>query len=107
VFLDGPGAGGPGGGGGGEASRRQWALGLLAALIGGSAGLIPLSLLNQRAAARRRGGNPMPGFSLKVHIALVVFALSAGPGAVLLALGTASHAPAVAWLGVAVDRRPA
>jgi ABC-2 type transport system permease protein len=85
----------------GRASLWPWAIGLLVALIGGSVGLIPLASLIS-VQPRDEAGNPTPGFSLKVHIALVVFALSAAPAAVLLALGAASHIPALSWLGVAV-----
>jgi len=85
----------------GQHALWPWALGLLIALVGGAAGLAPLASLVS-VQPLDEGGNPTPVWSLKVHIALIVVALTAAPAAAVLALGSISHHSVVSWLGVAV-----
>ena len=85
----------------GQHALWPWALGMLAALLGGSAGLAPLASLIS-VQPLDDGGNPTPAWSLKVHIALVAVALTAAPAAAVLTLGTIGHDTALSWAGVAV-----
>lgn len=85
----------------GQHALWPWALGLLLALIGGAAGLLPLASLVS-VQPLDDGGNPTPAWSLKVHIALVVVSLTAAPATALLILGTLGRHATVSWLGVAV-----
>jgi ABC-2 type transport system permease protein len=85
----------------GQHALWPWALGLLIALLGGAAGLAPAGSLVS-VLPLDEGGNPTPAWSLKVHLALIVVALTAAPAAVVLTLGSVGHDSAVSWLGVAV-----
>ena len=85
----------------GQHALWPWAVGLLLALIGGAAGLLPLASLVS-VQPLDDGGNPTPMWSLKVHIALIVVSLTAAPATALLVLGTLDRHAAVSWLGVAV-----
>ncbi|HEU5416048.1 MAG TPA: hypothetical protein VFV41_00050 [Streptosporangiaceae bacterium] len=84
----------------GQSRYWPWALALIAALLGGGAGLAAW------ASARfvqplDEAGNPTPAFSLQVHIALVVVAATALPPlAVLLAGGGWAAVPVGAATGL-------
>lgn len=85
----------------GQGALWPWALGLLVALLGGAAGLLPLASLVS-VQPLDDGGNPTPAWSLKVHVALIAVALTAAPTIGLLILGGLDHSGVVSWLGVAV-----
>ena len=63
-----------------------WALALLAALLGGGAGIAAFGSLIF-VQPLDDAGNPTPAWSLKVHVALLVVALAALPPLVLLLTG--------------------
>ena len=60
----------------GEHAAWPWVLAVLPAVLGGAAGLAPFSSLISVQPLDETGG-PTPAYSLKVHIALVVVALTA------------------------------
>ncbi len=60
----------------GEQAAWPWVLAVLPAILGGAAGLAPFSWLVSVQPLDETGG-PTPAYSLKVHIALVVVALTA------------------------------
>ena len=60
----------------GEHAAWPWVLAVLPAVLGGAAGLAPFSSLVSVQPLDETGG-PTPAYSLKVHIALVVVALTA------------------------------
>jgi ABC-2 type transport system permease protein len=62
------------------------ALGLLAAVLGGGAGLLAIGSLVS-VQPLDAAGNPTPAWSLKVHVALVAVALTALPAALVLVAG--------------------
>ena len=71
-----------------------WVLALLPALLGGAAGLIPLtSLISVQPLDET--GNPTPAWSLQVHVMLVVVALTAAAPVLVLVMASAGH---VTWL---------
>jgi ABC-2 type transport system permease protein len=63
-----------------------WALALLAALLGGGAGVAAYGSLIF-VQPLDEAGNPTPAWSLKVHVALIAVALTALPPLVLLLAG--------------------
>jgi ABC-2 type transport system permease protein len=70
----------------GEPNDWFWAFALLAAVLGGGAGLVPfVSVISVQPLDA--AGNPTPAWSLKVHIALVVVALTALPTTLALLAG--------------------
>jgi ABC-2 type transport system permease protein len=75
----------------GEHAAWPWALAVLPAVLGGAAGLAPFSSLISVQPLDETGG-PTPAYSLKVHIALVVVALTAHVW----------HEPWLSWAGVPV-----
>ncbi|HEX4092722.1 MAG TPA: hypothetical protein VHZ33_28725 [Trebonia sp.] len=78
-----------------------WVLAVLPAVLGGAAGLAPFSSLISVQPLDETGG-PTPAFSLKVHIALVVVALTAlAPIAVLVA-GRVWHETWLLWAAVPI-----
>jgi ABC-2 type transport system permease protein len=87
------------------ASGARWAwpavLALLPALIGGAAGLAAYgSLVSVQPADA--AGNPTPAWSLKVHIALPVVALTAAPPGLALAAGAGLGDGAITWAAVPI-----
>ncbi|QDP95137.1 hypothetical protein FOE78_03700 [Microlunatus elymi] len=70
----------------GQPANWPWALGLLAAVLGGGVGLAPLSSVISPQPLDAAGG-PTPAFSLKVHVALIVAALTAAPTLLVLLAG--------------------
>jgi ABC-2 type transport system permease protein len=83
----------------GEHAAWPWVLGILPAVLGGAAGLAPLVSLISVQPLDETGG-PTPVWSLKVHIALVVVALTAVvPGLFLLA-AQLGHVPWLSWAAV-------
>jgi ABC-2 type transport system permease protein len=83
----------------GQGSAWPWALAILAAVLGGSAGLAPLASLVS-VQPLDETGNPTPAWSLKVHVALLAVALTALPPVVLLVAGEAGHLPWLTWAAV-------
>ena len=85
----------------GEHAAWPWVLAVLPAVLGGAAGLAPISSLVSVQPLDETGG-PTPAYSLKVHIALVAVALTAVvPIGVLLA-ARAWHEPWLSWVAVPV-----
>ena len=83
----------------GEGAAWPWVLAVLPAVLGGAAGLAPISSLVSVQPLDETGG-PTPAYSLKVHIALVAVALTAVvPIGVLLA-ARAWHEPWLSWVAV-------
>jgi ABC-2 type transport system permease protein len=70
----------------GRPQAWPWALGLLAAVLGGGAGLAAIGSLVS-VQPLDPAGNPTPAWSLKVHVALFAVALTALPAALVLAAG--------------------
>ena len=83
----------------GEHAAWPWVLGILAAVLGGAAGLAPfMSLVSVKPLDET--GNPTPAWSLKVHIALVVVSLTAVVPVVILLAARLGHAPLLSWAAV-------
>jgi ABC-2 type transport system permease protein len=83
----------------GEHAAWPWVLAVLPAVLGGAAGLAPISSLVSVQPLDETGG-PTPAYSLKVHIALVAVALTAVvPIGVLLA-ARHWHEPWLSWVAV-------
>jgi ABC-2 type transport system permease protein len=75
------------------------ALAVLLAVLGGAAGLAPLgSLVGIQPLDET--GSPGPGWSLKVHIALVAVALTAVAPVLILVAAGAGHLGGLAWAAV-------
>jgi ABC-2 type transport system permease protein len=70
----------------GQSQYWPWAISLLAALLGGGAGVLAYGSLVFVQPLDESGG-PTPAWSLKVHAALVAVALTAAPPLVLLLVG--------------------
>ena len=83
----------------GEHAAWPWVLGILPAVLGGAAGLAPvMSLVSVQPLDET--GNPTPAWSLKVHIALVVVALTAVGPALFLVAAQLGHVPWLSWVAV-------
>jgi len=78
-----------------------WALTLLVALLGGAAGLVPLASL-VAVQPLDESGNPTPGWSVKVHIALYAVAATALPAAGLLIVAAVTGETWLSWAAVVV-----
>jgi ABC-2 type transport system permease protein len=76
-------------------------LAVLPAVLGGAAGLAPFSSLISVQPLDETGG-PTPAYSLKVHIALVVVALTALAPIALLVAGRVWHETWLTWGAVPV-----
>ena len=97
----------------GQPHAWPWALGLLAAILGGGAGLAAIGSL-VCVQPLDAAGNPTPAWSLKIHVALAVVPLTALPSALVLVAGggwlavqagVLAGAVLAAWLGrLAVSR---
>jgi ABC-2 type transport system permease protein len=85
----------------GEHAAWPWALAVLPAVLGGAAGLAPFSSLISVQPLDETGG-PTPAYSLKVHIALVVVALTALVPVAVLVAAHVWHEPWLSWAGVPV-----
>lgn len=70
----------------GEPQAWPWALGLLAAVLGGGVGLLAIGSLVS-VQPLDAAGNPTPAWSLKVHVAVVAVSLTALPAALVLVAG--------------------
>jgi ABC-2 type transport system permease protein len=83
----------------GEHAAWPWVLAVLPAVLGGAAGLAPISSLVSVQPLDETGG-PTPAYSLKVHVALVAVALTAVvPVGILLAAGL-WHESWLSWVAV-------
>jgi ABC-2 type transport system permease protein len=78
-----------------------WVLAVLPAVLGGAAGLAPFSSLISVQPLDETGG-PTPAYSLKVHIALVVVALTGLVPVVILVAGRLGHQPWLTWAAVPI-----
>jgi ABC-2 type transport system permease protein len=78
-----------------------WVLAILPAILGGAAGLAPLSSLISVQPLDETGG-PTPAYSLKVHIALVVVCFTALVPIATLAAGHFGHQPWLTWAAVPI-----
>ena len=85
----------------GERAAWPWVLAVLPAVLGGAAGLAPFSSLVSVQPLDETGG-PTPAYSLKVHIALVVVALTALVPVAVLVAAHAWHEPWLSWAAVLV-----
>lgn len=85
----------------GEPALWPWAVALLVALLGGAAGLIPLASLIS-VQPLDEAGNPTPGWSVKVHIALYVTTATALPAAGVLIAAAITGSTVMAWIAVPV-----
>jgi len=85
----------------GETGAWPWVLAVLPAILGGSAGLAPLSSLISVQPLDETGG-PTPAYSLKVHIALVVVSLTALLPVAVLVSGWLGHQAWLTWAAVPV-----
>jgi ABC-2 type transport system permease protein len=74
-------------------------LAVLPALLGGAAGLAPLSSLIS-VQPLGETGNPTPAWSLKVHVMLVVVALTATVPVLVLVTASAEHVTWLSWAAV-------
>jgi len=83
----------------GEHAAWPWVLAVLPAVLGGSAGLAPISSLVSVQPLDETGG-PTPAYSLKVHIALVVVALTALVPILFLLAARLWHEPWLTWVAV-------
>ena len=78
-----------------------WALALVIALLGGAAGLVPMASL-VAIQPLDEAGNPTPGWSIKVHVALFAVLGTAAPAAVVLVAGAETGADGLSWAAVAL-----
>jgi ABC-2 type transport system permease protein len=83
----------------GEHAAWPWVLAVLPAILGGAAGLAPFSSLVSVQPLDETGG-PTPAYSLKVHIALVVVALTALVPILFLVAAGLWHEPWLSWVAV-------
>lgn len=92
---------------GGAGWTWPWVLSILAAVLGGGAGLIALVsvyLLVPVGEPHRRSGNPLEAGDIfgQVILMMLLVSLTAAPAAAVAYLGDRSGLPAVSWLAVAV-----
>ncbi|WFE39324.1 hypothetical protein [Micromonospora sp. WMMD998] len=92
---------------GGTAGTWPWALALLAATLGGGAGLLVLIAVYALVPVmepKRRSGNPLEAGPIfgQVIVALLLTCLTAAPAAAVAWIGTHFDRPAVTWAAVAV-----
>ncbi|WP_243063993.1 hypothetical protein [Humibacter sp. RRB41] len=85
----------------GQTWAWPWALGPLAAVIGGAAGLVPLVSLIAVLPLDENGG-PAPAWPAKVWATLILTALSAAPAIALLVVGALEQSLVLQWLAVPV-----
>ena len=85
----------------GQAWAMPWAYGLLAAILGGAAGVCPLSsvIAPQPLDAN---GSPGPTWVLKTYASIVLIALSAAPTLAVLIVGRSLGSAVITWLAVLV-----
>ena len=83
----------------GDNAAWPWVLAVLPALLGGAAGLAPLSSLIS-VQPLDETGNPTPAWSLKVHVMLVVVALTATVPVLVLVTASAGHVEWLSWAAV-------
>lgn len=92
---------------GGTAQTWPWALALLAATLGGGAGLIVLSSVYALVPViepKKRGGNPLEAGSIFGQLMVVVLltSITAVPAALVAWAGTRFDLPALSWAAVVV-----
>ena len=92
---------------GGSAATWPWALGMLAAVLGGGAGLVVLVsvyALVPVTEPQRRTGNPLEagGIFGQVLVVLLLVAATAAPPVLVAYLGDRSGSPALSWAAVPV-----
>lgn len=76
-----------------------WALGLLAAILGGAAGILPLvSLIAPQPLDG--SGSPGPAWVAKAYVAIALIAVSTVPALTLLIVGTVTDDAMVRWLAL-------
>jgi ABC-2 type transport system permease protein len=85
----------------GQTWAWPWALGPLAAVLGGAAGLLPLISLIAVLPLDENGG-PAPAWPVKVWATLILTVVSALPAVALLVLGAVTGSPLLQWLSVPV-----
>jgi len=85
----------------GQAWAWPWALGGLAALLGGACGLIPLASLTW-VVPLDDAGNPTPQYPLKVYPTLIAAVLTAAPAAAVALAGVLAGLTWLSWLAVPV-----
>jgi len=86
---------------GGQEWAWPWALGLLAAILGGASGLVPLSSVVGVLPLGTDGG-PAPTWPVKVYAVMILIVLTATPSAALLIVGAVARSGAVQWAAVPV-----
>jgi hypothetical protein len=77
------------------------ALALTVALVGGGAGVVLLASL-LAVQPLDEGGNPTPGWSLKIHVALLVMTSTAVPAAAVLIAASRTGTAWVSWTALPV-----
>jgi ABC-2 type transport system permease protein len=83
----------------GEHAAWPWVLAVLPAILGGAAWLAPFSSLVSVQPLDETGG-PTPAYSLKVHIALVMVALTGLVPILFLVAARLWHEPWLSWVAV-------
>ncbi|HEX4444566.1 MAG TPA: hypothetical protein VHZ81_13430 [Galbitalea sp.] len=84
-----------------QGAVTPWVLALLAAVLGGASGLIPLmSLLLPQPLDDN--GSPGPTWVAKAYATIIAVAVSTAPALVFLIVGTVTSTPLLTWLGVPV-----
>jgi ABC-2 type transport system permease protein len=83
----------------GQRAAWPWALGVLLAVLGGAAGLAPLTSLVS-VQPLDETGSPTPAWSLKVHLALVAVALTALVPVLILVAAALWHQGGLSWAAV-------
>jgi ABC-2 type transport system permease protein len=83
----------------GQRAAWPWALAILLAVLGGAAGLAPLASLVS-VQPLDETGSPTPAWSLKIHIALVLVALTALVPVLVLVAGGLWHLGWLSWAAV-------
>jgi ABC-2 type transport system permease protein len=78
-----------------------WAVALVIAVIGGATGLIPVASL-LAVQPLDEAGNPTPGWSIKIHLALYATTATALPAAATLVIGASAGTSVLLWTAVPV-----
>ncbi|GAB3912756.1 hypothetical protein GCM10011575_22150 [Microlunatus endophyticus] len=86
---------------GGQPWALPWSYGLLAAILGGAAGVIPLSSV-VAPQPLDANGSPGPTWVVKTYASIVLIALSTTPTLAVLIIGRAVGSSLITWLAVAI-----
>jgi ABC-2 type transport system permease protein len=78
-----------------------WLLGILPAVIGGAAGLVPLASVTSVQTLDENGG-PRPTWPVKVYAVLILIVVTGLPPAAVLVAGAADGATWLEWIAVPV-----